>query len=378
MAAAAPGPVTSRLLAHGETSLPPLSTSSFLRQWDFDITLTAGLVVVTAAYLLAVRKLARRGDSWPIGRSLAFCGGIATIAVATMTWIGAYDVTLFWVHAVQHMLLAMVAPVFFALGAPVTLALRVLPVRPRRQLLRLLHSLPARVLASPLVSLPLFMVTLVSLYFSGWYEATLRSEYLHEMQHIHFLLTGCLFFWPLFGIDPLPGRLPYIARLFAIIMTLPVHIIVGLSLMMSTEIVAEDYYRSLDRQWGPSLARDQYTGGGIIWGTGDIVGLLYVAVLCSQWIRSDEREARRRDRTDDRLRAAGQSERTELATYNAYLAMLNGVPRTKAGEIVAPMPSSDEVPTCMQADEAPAFGDNQGPEVARGDAGGGMRAKAGW
>lgn len=330
------------LFAHGETSLPPLTTSSFLRQWDFDITLTASLVVATAVYLLAVQKLARRGDVWPIGRTLAFCGGIATIAVATMTWIGAYDVTLFWVHAVQHMLLAMVAPVLFALAAPVTLALRVLPPKPRRQLLRLLHSLPAKVLASPLVSLPLFIVTLVSLYFSGWYEATLRNEYLHEMQHIHFLLTGCLFFWPLFGIDPLPGRLPYIARLFAIIMTLPVHIIVGLSLMMSNEIVAEDYYRSLDRQWGPSLERDQYTGGGIIWGTGDIVGLLYVAVLCSQWIRSDEREARRRDRTDDRLRAAGQSERTELDAYNAYLAKLNGVRQSSADTVEVPTSQPDE------------------------------------
>lgn len=312
------------LLTHQGTSLPPLTGTRFVTQWVFDVSLTVGLAVALSLYLGAVLKLARRGHAWPIGRTLAFCGGgLGTIAIATMTWIGAYDVTLFWVHAVQHMLLAMVAPVFLALGAPVTLALRVLPPKPRRLLLRILHSLPAKVLASPLVSLPLFIVTLTSLYFSGWYEATLRNEFLHEMQHIHFLLTGCLFFWPLFGIDPLPGRIPYIARLFAIIMTLPIHIIVGLSLMMSNELVAEDYYTSLNRQWGPTLERDQYTAGGIIWGTGDIVGLLYVAVLCSQWIRSDEREARRRDRTDDRLRAAGRAEETDLEVYNAYLARLN-------------------------------------------------------
>lgn len=109
---------------------------------------------------------------------------------------------------VQHLLLSMVAPVFLALGAPVTLALRTLSGTPAPVLLAVLHRPPARLLASPLVSLPLFMVSIVRLYFTGWYQARLTNPFLHQMQHVHFVLVGCLFFWPIFGIDPVPGGSP--------------------------------------------------------------------------------------------------------------------------------------------------------------------------
>src|SRR5690606_14421020 len=152
----------------------------------------------------------RRGDRWPVGRTVAFLGGgIGAFVVATCSGIGAYDTTLLSVHMVQHMVLSMLVPIALALGAPITLALRTLPQRPRRWLLVALHSRVAKVLSFPPLTLALFIVSPWALYFSRWYDATLSSAYVHDMTHVHLVLVGCIFFWPLVGIDPVPGRVGY-------------------------------------------------------------------------------------------------------------------------------------------------------------------------
>ena len=114
---------------------------------------------------------------------------------------------------VQHMLLSMVAPVFLALGAPVTLALRTLPLVWRKRLLAVLHSRVSRVSTFPAIAWISFVATPFVLYLSGLYEASLVHPLLHDALHVHFLLVGCLFFWPLLGIDPVPGRVGYGARM---------------------------------------------------------------------------------------------------------------------------------------------------------------------
>src|SRR4030095_17171966 len=94
--------------------------------------------------------LRRRGDHWPVRRSVSFLlGGLGSIGLATMSALGTDDTVRLSVHMVQHMTLMMVAPMFLALGAPVTLALRTLPPRPRTMLLAVLHSRVARGLTFP-------------------------------------------------------------------------------------------------------------------------------------------------------------------------------------------------------------------------------------
>ena len=74
----------------------------------------------------------QRGDHWPTGRTVAFLlGGLGSIAAVTVTGVEAYDTTLLSIHMVQHMMLSMVGPIFLALGAPITLALRTMHGRDR-------------------------------------------------------------------------------------------------------------------------------------------------------------------------------------------------------------------------------------------------------
>jgi putative membrane protein len=308
---------------------PALTAVRLLTAWAPRASLIVALVAIAGLYLYGVRVLHRRGVRWSPGRSVAFVvGGVGAIAYATMGWMGAYDDTLFWAHMAQHMVLSMVAPIFLALGAPVTLALRALPRRPRSWLRAFLHSLPARLLLNPLVGFALVFGVPFVLYMTGLYEQSLRHDWLHDALHVHFVVAGCIFFWPIVGIDPVPGRFPHPFRLLLLFVALPAHAWLGISIMTANTVIAGPYYRQLARPWGPSLLDDQSIGGGLLWAAGDLVGLLVVAALFVQWSRADAREAVRLDRRLDReerlaeQRSAETGEQAELSAYNAHLAEL--------------------------------------------------------
>lgn len=296
----------STVLAHRD-GLPGFGPATVLTQASVELLPLLLVLVPAGLYLYGVRRLRARGDAWPIGRTLAFLvGGLGTIAVATMSGLAAYDVSLFAAHMVQHMLLSMVATVFLALGAPITLALRTLPRGPRAVLLSVLHSRVARLLGFPLIPWVLYVASPFALYFSGWYEATLDSRVLHELLHLHFIAVGALFFWPLLGIDPVPGRGAHPFRLLLIGTTLPFHAFLGVSIMSvqpdGRGLIAPDHYLALHTL--EEAVDQQELGGALLWASGDIIGLLFLAVLLTQWMRASEREAQREDRRLDRLDAA--------------------------------------------------------------------------
>ncbi len=114
------------------SGVEPLTGSKFFTEASVDSWLAAGLVVGAALYLYGVYRLRLRGDHWPALRTFCFLGlGFGSVAIVTLSGLHAYDTTVISVHMVQHMVLSMVAPIFLALGAPVTLALRCCPNGPR-------------------------------------------------------------------------------------------------------------------------------------------------------------------------------------------------------------------------------------------------------
>jgi len=308
-------PTPAAVLAHRD-GLPPFDGWSVLTQARPEVLPLLLVLLPAAAYLYGVHRLTERGDRWPVGRTLSFVvGGLGTIALATMSGLAAYDESLFAVHMVQHMLLSMVATVFLALGAPVTLALRTLPLRRRRQVMAVLHSRVAAVLSHPLVPWLLFVGSPFALYFTGWYEATLESRLLHELLHVHFLLVGSLFFWPLLGVDPVPGRSGHPFRMMLVAATLPFHAFLGVAIMSVESdgrgLLAGDHYLPLHGL--EQAVYQQQVGGGLLWASGDVVGLLFLGVLLVQWMRASEREAHREDRRLDRLDLAPAAPRPPTA-----------------------------------------------------------------
>jgi putative copper resistance protein D len=291
-------------LAHGPSpGVPPLTPGSLVTEAELVSWLSVLLVAAAAGYLYGVLRLRRRGVRWPVQRSIAFLGpGLGGIAAVTVSGLAAYDTVLLSAHMLQHMVLSMVAPIFLALGAPVTLALRTMPLRPRRVLLTLLHTGPVKVLTFPLVAFVIFVASPFVLYFTGLYRLSLENGLVHEWVHVHFILTGCLFFWPLIGLDPLPGRWPYPGRVLLMLLMVPFHTVLGLTIMQSVVLLGGDWYPSLGLGWTDPAA-DQQLAGGILWTGGELVSVTVLAVLVAQWIRASEREARRVDRELDRAEA---------------------------------------------------------------------------
>ncbi|MEU6646948.1 cytochrome c oxidase assembly protein [Saccharomonospora sp. NPDC046836] len=292
--------------------------------WRFDLIYGTAAIVLAVLYLVGVRRLRRRGDAWPIGRTVAWLSGCLVLLLATSSGIGRYAPAMFSLHMVNHMLLSMVAPVLFVLGGPVTLALRALPVAgkdappgPREWLLAFVHSPVARVLTHPVVALFLFVGSFYGLYFSGLFDAALNYHWAHLAMNAHFLLVGYIFYWPVIGVDPAPRRLPPLGRLGLVFASMPFHAFFGVTLMNMQTVIGDTFYRSLRLPWVENLLSDQRLGGGIAWASGELPVLLVMIALLAQWARADEREARRRDRREE---ATGEQ---DLAAYNAMLKQLS-------------------------------------------------------
>jgi len=290
--------------------VPPFDLSRVLTEWGLAPVPLVLSVWAAGLYLVGVRTLNRRGDAWPVGRTVLFVGvGMGLFYVATSSGLAAYDTTLLSVHMAQHMVLSMLVPLALALGAPVTLALRTLPRRPRRWLLAVLHSRVATVLSFPPLTLLLYVVSPWALYFSGWYAASLDSAALHELMHVHLVTVGALFFWPLVGVDPVPGRVGHPFRVLLAVLTLPFHAFLGVTIMGQETLLGGDHYLALREQpgygWLPDALDDQHLAGGILWASGDLIGLVLFGVLFTQWVRASMKEAEREDRRLDLLEARG-------------------------------------------------------------------------
>ena len=296
------------------------SAAALLLDWRPDLLFTAGCVTAAAAYLAGVIRLGRRGVAWPLARTAYWLAGLAVVLVATGSGLARYAPVLFSAHMVAHMLSAMLAPILLVLGAPITLALRALPVSadkrfpgPREWLTAALHSRIALVVTHPVVAAVLWVGGLYVMYLTGAYEYALRNHPAHLAMYAHFILSGWLFFAILIGTDALPRRPGYPARVALLFVSLAFHAFFGVALMNTGTVIAADWFAELARPWGPDPLTDQRTGGGIAWAIGEVPAVIAAIVLFRQWIRDDEREQRRVDRAADRDGDAA------LAAYNAWL-----------------------------------------------------------
>jgi putative copper resistance protein D len=331
----APSPSRTEVVIGYDLTAPPTALR-LLFDWRFNLLFGTAAIVLAVLYVAGVRRLRRRGDAWPVGRTVGWLCGCTALLLGTSSGIGRYGPAMFSVHMGEHMILSMLVPILLVLGAPVTLALRALPAAgrsappgPREWVLAAVHSPPARFLTHPLVALPLFVGSYYALYFSGLFAAALPQHPAHVFMNVHFLLTGLVFFWPLVGIDPAPRRLPPVARMGILFASVPFHAFFGVALMSSDTVIGDDFYRALALPWVPDPLRDQQLGGGLAWASGEIPLLLVVIVLLVQWSRHDERSARRDDRRAD---AHGDA---DLAAYNAMLRGLaaGGAPSGADGHV---------------------------------------------
>lgn len=306
---------------HGmNMDLPPFTLGRGL-QFSADPFFLIGCVLAVVLYAYAVLRLRRRGDGWPVSRTVFFVVGVLTIALVMCTRLNDYGMVMFSVHMVQHMVISMLSPILLLLGAPVTLALRALPVAgrgrkgPRELLLMLLHSRYMKIITHPAFTIPLFIASLYALYFTPLFDFLMGSTAGHLAMMVHFLAVGLVFFWPIMGIDPGPHRPGYLMRMLELFAGMPFHAFFGIALMMASEPMVK-VYENPPASLGIDALSDQNAAGGIAWAFSEIPSVLVLVALVFQWYRSEQRTAKRSDRAADR---DGDQ---ELQEYNAYLASL--------------------------------------------------------
>jgi cytochrome c oxidase assembly factor CtaG len=285
-------------------SVPPaLTWTRVLTSWRAQPGVLLSVLALAASYALALRHRRTRGERWPSARSAYFAAGVISLALAGLSFLGVYDDTLFWVRAAQNAVLLMVTPMLLALGAPITLIRDCLPPGARGVLSRLLHSAPARALTFPLVITVALVLPLPILYFSPLYELTLRNATISGISGLMVALTGFVYFWTRFRIDPTPRADPYGVTLVITIIEMIGDAVLGVVVWLGP-LIAAGYYTALSRGWGPSPRTDQTLGAGVLWVVGDAVGLPFIAVVFHLMAREDQHRAALLDAALDAAEAA--------------------------------------------------------------------------
>ena len=307
-----------------------------LTLYDPDALIIGILITLVALYIKGVVILKQRGDSWPVGRTVAFALGVSAMDFATSGGLGVYAKFSFEYHMIAHMVIGMVAPIGLVLGAPITLALRTLPQGRtpdergvRGMLIALLHSRYSIVLTNPITALALFDGSLFVLYFTDLFGNLMQSHVGHLFMNVHFLLAGYLFFYVIIGIDPNPRKVPHLFRIVILFAAMSIHAFFAISLLATTTLIDKGYYGSLNTPWLGDLLADQHAAGSIAWGMGEVPIILALIATFIQWMRDDSREAKRIDRNEARMAALGEPD--ELAQYNKYLSQLQSRDKKEGG-----------------------------------------------
>lgn len=280
------------MAAHPYQGPGELTFQRALTDWQIEPALLAVLIVAVAGYAAVVSVSSRRGRAVPLRRHLAFTASLATVAVATSSFLGSYADTLFWVRATQLTVLFMIAPLFLALARPLTLIGNVLPGPVRASARRALRSRPARALAHPASGAVLFMGLPWVVFFTGWLPAMLRNQSVDVVSGVLLFAVGLVYYWSRLQFDPVPTRFSPVVSLFLAFAEVLFNAVLGLCLIYAMGAgIAHDYYNALGRPWGPSLSLDEQTGGGAYWVMGHFVGVPFLILVFRQARRHDGRTA---------------------------------------------------------------------------------------
>jgi putative copper resistance protein D len=336
--------VPDHLVAESST---PLTVHSALTTWQFSPVVTAVAVTLAVLYAVGAVRVRRRHPArpWPALRSLSFAVGLATVVLATQSSIGAYDDVLFSVHMIQHLLLIMVAPVFLVAGRPITLLLHASRNPLHSWTKAVVRSRVVTALTCPPVAALLYAATIAGTHLTGFMNLTLQHEWVHNAEHVLYLVSGYLYFLPVLGSEPIRWKMSFPTRFFLLALSMPVDTFVGVVLLQAnTELFSA--YSDSPRSWGPTLVGDLHNGGAIMWVGGDAI--MFVLMLCvfvsfmrdsrAHGSMGDWLEGARSRTLQDAVTHAGLTapassgprrgqtvdDDAHLAAYNAYLARLAG------------------------------------------------------
>ena len=279
-----------------------LRSSSWPLAWPL-----AAIVVAAALYYLGGRRSATGASIEKRWRGVSFYAGLVCLALAIDSPVAAYDDSLFWVHMVQHVLLAVVAPPLLLYGRPWPRLSRPLPLGARRPLARtvLAGSTLAPVrrayewVAEPLPAFVLWNGVLLAWHVPAAYDLTLRNGFVHDLEHALFFGTALLYWRHL-----VPSGRPRLGDGWRAIFAtggLLVGWVLALVLASASAPLYGAYAALAHRPLGLSALNDQRLAAGVMWVPASIPFTIAGFVAAYRWLdpTGDARRRRRLVAVDD-------------------------------------------------------------------------------
>src|SRR6201996_7108763 len=278
-------------LAAAYSGPPKLTLARAFTEWRGDIPMLGLILLLPPWDLPSGREGRRDGGQWAGGRTFAFIVlGLGFWVIAVMAWPGVYESALFYARATQTVLLVLLAPLFLAMGKPLTLLIEAYP-RVGRPVEKAVRSRVAKIVTFPAITTLLLVAVPMSMYFTTWYVHVFYSGTVREFTYLILMAPGLAFFWTLLRVDPVPKEYPYGVAMWITAAEVVGDAFFGIAIIADQTMLGAAHYHAVGYPYGPSLATSQVLGGGIIWILGDFVGLPFLAVQLIQMMRADKLEA---------------------------------------------------------------------------------------
>jgi putative copper resistance protein D len=256
---------------------------------EFGVAVGVAAVLIALLYLKKVEQLKlSKSREWPRSRIISFLLGIVAMMTGLVWPIPGLTMTSFSAHAGQHILVMNIAPLLLAMGAPMTLLLQTSSRPFKRRILSVLHSRAFRYAHFPPLVWLLYYGSMYLFFLTPLFPQIMDPSAMYRMDIANsvFFVFGAVFWWPVVDLDPIPfWRLSPAARAAALLLGIPLNTFLGLSLTQFTSPIAPMYTMGTTR-----------AGADFLWGSGELVSLLPLALVYVDWMRSDRRKGERVER----------------------------------------------------------------------------------
>lgn len=266
------------------------------RQWDWSLLVTVPLAITLALYAIGLTRVWRRAGS---GRgistwsAISFAAGWLTLAVALVSPVAWISEFLFSVHMTQHTLLMLVAAPLLTFGHPILAWMWALDDRSREAVARAfrgpraLHAWHA--LTAPLAVFLIQAAALWLWHIPSWYQAALRHDAIHAVEHLCFVLAGSLFWWAM--VHGRYGRSGYGLGVLYVFLTAIHSGGLGALLTMSPSVWYSDYAAQAAR-WNVDALADQQLAGLLMWIPAGVIFIVFGLALIAAWLGEAERRVK--------------------------------------------------------------------------------------
>jgi cytochrome c oxidase assembly factor CtaG len=248
-----------------------------LSGWEWDPSVIVGCAALMIGYLFVVRFRSP-------GKVLSFASGVLILLLALVSPLDALaDEYLFSAHMVQHLLLVLVVPPLLLLGIPESTAREALKYR--------LVARWEQILGRPVIAWSLGVGTLWLWHVPSFYNAALDYEWIHIIEHLSFLITSVIFWWPVLA----PASERRLSAPMVLVYLMPAGVantLLGIVLAYSPGILYPAYLHPSDTlgilhlvrdEWGLSAKDDQTLGGLLMWFPGSFVYIGAIFTILLRW-----------------------------------------------------------------------------------------------